>query len=459
MICNQKWQTESNRVQNRILMRLLVILVYFVMLFSSSVLSQSSAPENRRPPVLIDRAKSDTAANQRIEQNQSYEDSEDDEVIRIDTSLVTIPVSVTDRYGRFISDLRKEEFQVFEDDIPQKIEYFASVEQPFTVILLLDVSGSTWGKMDEIKEAAIAFTNQLRGDDKVGIWAFSEHVDVLCRPTSDRRILRSAIMRARNSGGTNLYDAVMMALKESETFEGRKAIILFTDGVDTGSIRNSEHTTLRKAEESNTVIYTIRYDTYSDVSYRTSPSRVGSIFDILFDAIFGRIISGPGTSRQEYEKGKRYLQELAFVSSGRYYEANITNLSNAFAMIAEELRRQYTLGYYPENIGKPGQRRRIKVRVMRPNLVVRAKNSYIVGQANTTNTAKLPSQPAQQISSSPIPGQPQQQKIPNPIAKEGQSQPAQQSQPPQQAKPSASLPQSQQKTQQQNLPQLRRLPF
>jgi len=437
-------------------MRPLVILVCFVMLFSLSVLSQLPVSENRRPPVLIDRSRSDTTANQQIEQNQSYEDSEDDEVIRINTSLVTIPVSVTDRYGRFISDLRKEEFQVFEDNIPQKIEYFASVEQPFTVILLLDVSGSTWGKIDEIKKAAIAFTNQLRSDDKVAVWTFSDHVDVLCRPTSDRHVLRSAIMRARTFGGTSLYDAVMMALKESETFEGRKAIILFTDGVDTSSIKNSDYVTLRKAEESDTMIYAIRYDTYSDVSYRTSSSRVGSIFDIIFDAIFNKITSGLGTSRQEYEKGKRYLQELAFASSGRYYEAGVTNLNNAFAMVAEELRHQYTLGYYPENVGKPGQRKRIKVRIMRPNLVVRAKDSYIVGQANT---AKSSSQPVQQISSGSTSAQPQRQKIPNLAAKESQSQPVQQSQLPQQPNPSASPPQSQQKTQQQNLPRLRRLPF
>ncbi|MFN3329550.1 MAG: hypothetical protein ACK419_01325, partial [Pyrinomonadaceae bacterium] len=119
---------------------LIFLAIFFVLLFPSSAFSQVPAPESRRPPVLIDKNKSDTEISS--EDKQGSQDVGEDEVIRVETNLVTIPVSVVDRYGRFISDLRKEDFQVFEDDVPQKIEYFASVEQPFTVILLIDVSGS-----------------------------------------------------------------------------------------------------------------------------------------------------------------------------------------------------------------------------------------------------------------------------------------------------------------------------
>ncbi|GIU81275.1 MAG: VWA domain-containing protein [Acidobacteria bacterium] len=436
---------------------LIFLAIFFVLLFPSSAFSQVPAPESRRPPVLIDKNKSDTEISS--EDKQGSQDVGEDEVIRVETNLVTIPVSVVDRYGRFISDLRKEDFQVFEDDVPQKIEYFASVEQPFTVILLIDVSGSTQEKMDQIKQTAIAFTNQLRSDDKVGVWTFSEYIDVLCQPTSDRRILRSAIMQARTSGGTNLYDAVMMALAEAEKIDGRKAIVLFTDGVDTGSRKSSDRMTLKRAEESSTMIYAIWYDTYAEASRGSSypPSSNGSIIGVLMDIIFGSRI--PGTSRQEYERGKKYLQELAFLSSGRFYEATTTNLNNAFMMIAEELRRQYTLGYYPENIGRPGQRKRIKVRVTRPNVVVRAKNSYIVGQTNNVNVAEIPSKQNQQTSSRVISTQSQQAEQRTQPGKQAKSQSAPQTSIPQQ-NPSSSIPQPRKEIQiQKNPPQMRRLPF
>ena len=111
---------------------------------------------------------------------------EEDEVIRIETNLVTFPVSVLDRDGRFISGLQKQDFQIFENGVEQKIDTFGSVEVPFTVVLLLDVSPSTQYKIDEIQNAAITFVNQLRRDDKVIVISFDERVHVLSRATNDR---------------------------------------------------------------------------------------------------------------------------------------------------------------------------------------------------------------------------------------------------------------------------------
>lgn len=377
----------------------LFYLAIFFILFSESLFSQAPTTGTNRPPVLINKSPNTPEDNDRT---QPEEVEQDDDVIRIEATLVTIPVIVTDRYGRFITDLRKEDFQVFEDNLPQRIEYFASVEEPFTVILLIDVSGSTKEKLDEIKQAAISFIDQLRNDDKASIWAFSDRIDILCLPTSNKSSLRSAIMNVHSSGGTCLYDAVMYALREAEQIDGKKAIVLFTDGVEScpRSI-NEKYLTLRKAEESSAMIYAIRYDTYSDVAY-TSGRR--SILDILLGNVLG---GGSGTTAREYEIGKKYLQELAFVSSGRYYESNITNLRSAFAIIAEELRRQYTLGYYPENLGRVGQRKFIRVKVMRPGLVVKAKNSYIVGQKNNVIPDKRPTlNPRQTVQSTPQTTQP-----------------------------------------------------
>jgi VWFA-related protein len=377
-------------------------------------------PPGKRPPVLLgETKKTNPAPTSTPETNQKPKDAddeviEDDEVIRVETNLVTMPVSVLDRDGRFISGLRQQDFQVFEDGVPQKIENFASVEQPFTVILLIDVSPSTQYQITEIQDAAIAFVNQLRQNDRVMVISFDQRIHILSPPTNNRYVLRNAILQADFGNGTSLYEAVGDALnRQLRQIEGRKAIVLFTDGVDTTSSRASYESTIRDAEESEALIYPIRYDTYSDMGggqsggggYGYPRRRRGNrrFGDILGDILSGGTYGGgypqgggsAGGSREDYVRGARYLDELARNSGGRIFQANTSaNLDAAFSGIAEELRRQYTIGYYPETAGQNGQRKQIKVRVSRPNAVVRAKNSYIVGgigaQTNRTPTRQPP---------------------------------------------------------------------
>lgn len=336
---------------------------------------------------------------------QTEDAVEEDDVIRVETNLVTMPVSVLDRDGRFISGLQQRDFQIFENGIQQKVEYFQSVEQPFTVILLIDVSPSTQFQINEIQDAAIAFVNQLRPGDKVQVISFDERVHILSPVTSDRRVLRSAILQTEFGDGTGLYEAVDFVVnRQLRQIQGRKAVVLFTDGVDTTSRRANYQTTLREVEETEALFYPIRYDTQSDMNggwggggypqpRYPRRSRRGSWDDILGTILggggnvrIGRGGGGAGSSSAEYETGRRYLEELARNSGGRSFEAR-NDLSAAFSGIAEELRRQYSIGYYPEKVGQPGERKQIRVRVMRPNLVVRAKTSYIVG-ANGNQAGK-----------------------------------------------------------------------
>ncbi|CAN5279028.1 hypothetical protein BH20ACI2_BH20ACI2_01400 [soil metagenome] len=327
---------------------------------------------------------------------------DNDEVIRIETNLVTMPVSVLDRNGRFISGLQQRDFKIFEDGVEQKVDYFQSVEQPFTVVLLIDVSPSTQFKMNEIQNAAITFVNQLRTADRVMVIAFDERMHVLTPPTNNRMQLRDAIRMAEFGNGTSLYDAVERTIEqELRRVEGRKAVVLFTDGVDTTSRRGAYTTSLRASEESDALFYPIRYDTSREMGVGRGnpprgsypPGRGGrvSMADILGAIIMGGNVNiggggGSGTSASDYETGRRYLETLAQNSGGRQFEAqSLYNLETAFSGIADELRRQYSLGYYPDNVGKSGDRKQIKIRVMRPEVVVRAKNSYIVGQNNSSS--------------------------------------------------------------------------
>jgi VWFA-related protein len=355
----------------------------------------SSEPKAKRPPAMVgDTKTSNTTAVPTVQSGEVVE--EDDEVIKVETNLVTFPVSVLDRDGRFITGLKKEDFQIFENGVEQQIDSFATVEQPFTVVLMIDVSPSTAFRIDEIHDAAIAFVDQLRRDDKVIVVSFDERFRVLGQATNNRAALQNAIRKAQFGDGTSLYDAVDNVInRELSRIEGRKAVVLFTDGVDTTSRRANYQSTVRATEEIDALFYPIRYDTSVEMANRNGGAnyprrrRGGGSGDVVADILAGILGGGnvqigggsAGGSREEYEKGKRYLEEIARNSGGRTFEAN-NDLRAAFSGIAEELRRQYSLGYYPETVGQKGERKKIRVRVKRPNLVVRAKDSYIVGASD-----------------------------------------------------------------------------
>lgn len=340
----------------------------------------------RRPPVL-------TGESYKRQPTQTPSASinptipEEDGIIRVETNLVTMPVSVLDRDGRFISGLQQKDFRIFENGVEQKVDYFQSVEQPFTVVLMIDASPSTSFKIDEIHDGAITFVNQLRPADKVMVIAFDETVRVLCRPTNNRQVLREAIYQAQFGEGTGLYEAVDQVInRELVNIPGRKAVVLFTDGVDTTSRRANYQSTIADVEEVDALFYPIRYNTQGTFGGGGGRRRSRGSDDWIGIILGGRNIpmgGGPaGSSPEEYETGRRYLETLAQNSGGRKFEADtIYNLEASFAGIAEELRRQYSLGYYPDKVGQAGERRRISVRVMRPNVVVKAKNTYVFGQS------------------------------------------------------------------------------
>jgi VWFA-related protein len=300
-----------------------------------------------------------------------------EEVIRINTDLVVIPSQITDRRGKPINNIGKEEFKIFENGIEQEIAYFSSEEQPFTVALVLDMSYSSVFKLPEIQAAALAFINQLHEDDKVMVVSFDEKVRVLCEPTNNRKVLRYAIEGARIASGTSLYAALDTVLNQKlQAISGRKAIILLSDGVDTSSFRETPAEILRAAAETDVLIYPIRYDTYDDVqkSRRESAQVFFDENDRPYTKEMPRV---KGEREQDYRVAGEFTEQLANQSGGKVYRvSSATNLNSAFSRIAEELRQVYNLGYYPVSERKNGVRYSIKVRVYRPDLIIRARNSY-----------------------------------------------------------------------------------
>jgi Mg-chelatase subunit ChlD len=215
------------------------------------------SPAARRvfPLVLILFSLSLSVAQQQQPQQQ------DIETIKIDTQLVTVPVIATDVNGTYIADLRQEEFSLAEDGVQQQIAFFGKVSMPFHVVLMLDTSSSTQDKLRLIQNAAYTFVQQLQPADRVKVISFDDQVRDLNEFTNNRETLRVAINGTRPGEGTKVYDAVELALNTIRRIQGRKAIVIFTDGMDWHSDKATFNSTVRWLDEEGVVVYPIRYDT------------------------------------------------------------------------------------------------------------------------------------------------------------------------------------------------------
>lgn len=306
-------------------------------------------------------------------QSPAPPDDAAEEVVRVSTSLVTVPVSVRTRKGADVTNLRREDFRIYEDGVEQEVAHFEAVDSPFTVALLLDVSDSAEGELEEIQDAAAAFLGQLQPHDRALVFSFDRQVVRLAGPTGDRATLAAAVRRVRTGGGTALYDALEGALRQHlKAVPGRKAVVLLTDGIDTSSARATYASALRAAEEEYALVYPIQWNTpdrlYAKQMLRGDPAAV------TYTTPDGQPL------RTAYERGARFLRLAAEASGGRFqHAADPKNLERSFARIAEELRRQYSLGYYPRNPAAKGRKRRIKVEVGVADADVRARDSYVYG--------------------------------------------------------------------------------
>ena len=308
------------------------------------------------------------------------------DVIRINTTLVTVPVSVMDAKNRYLADLLQKQFRVYENGFEQEIAYFASVDKPFMVALLLDISDSTEAQLKLIQDAAIAFIDQLRADDQVIVIAFDSRVRLLAQPTMDRQSLLMAIRGLQSGRGTSLYAVVEETIKEfPNSVSGRKAIVLLTDGVDTTSPEAiyTFKSSVRRAEESDVMVYPVQISTSSDLD----PSDPGAA---RLKLQFPDRASPPAVAGKN-ARARDYLAQLAEKTGGQgFVAADGRRLREAFARVAQDLRRQYSLGYYPKMPAQAGETREIKVTVDQPNAIVRARANYVSGVKTVTPSGVKP---------------------------------------------------------------------
>jgi Ca-activated chloride channel family protein len=294
------------------------------------------------------------------------------QAIQVQVEMVSLPVVVTDQAGNHVRDLKKEDFQVFEDGVQQEIAGFAAVEEPISVALTLDASGSTEFQLDRIGQEAMRFVRLLRDDDSIAIVSFADDVKLL-EPFNIYHKKNPEVLRKLKPGGLSaVYEAVWLSLEQVLKLEyGRKALVLFSDGVDNRSETVTEDETLDLARKTESTIYCIYFNTNKDRF-----KRMPQIIDPAMESTGNPLPRGRGKN-PEYAAGREYLSKLAQYSGGLLVDASqIENLGAAFGRIAQELRSQYSLGYYPNTLKHDDIFRRVEVRVKRPNITARTKQGY-----------------------------------------------------------------------------------
>jgi VWFA-related protein len=345
---------------------------------STTPQAQPSVPERReqikpaevpRPvqkPDLGDNENTSSGAGIPAPTKSGPEEVDEGDVIRVDTQLVSVNVSVVDRStNRGINDLSKEDFRLAEDNVNQQILHFDAASSPFNLVLLIDLSGSTTKVVQLIKSAALHFVDAARPFDRIGVITFSEGQVVVSPLTTDREALHRRINAIESpQGSTKLYDSVAFAMNEvfREAKDSRRnAIVMMSDGLDSvlpnvtgeGS-RLSFEEVIRRAKEFDGVIYSIWTDTQS-----YEPLSPGDIQQETFDLAHDR------------------MKEVADAGGGVFYECEkLEDLAGAYERVVADLGMVYTLGYRPTNKARDRSWRSIRVNVDRDNTVARGKRGY-----------------------------------------------------------------------------------
>ena len=299
------------------------------------------------------------------------------DTIKIDTNLISVPVIVSDRENRYVPDLKVEAFRLFDNQVEQKIAYFDTGEEPLNVILMLDTSLSTSSVIDDIRKAAKAFLKELRPQDRAMIVTFDWQEQKLSTLTSNRKELESAIKQAKvgKVAGTVLHDSLMdVSRTVLQPVRGRKAIILLSDGNDHGSVVTPEEL-IRAESEADAMIYSIYYR--SEILRFLGPPPGTSPYGST------QWPRGPG--RRGRRRGPRpfgtegydLMKKLSEVTGGRFYEGETGTLKDTFSLIAEELRHQYRLGFYPDELKRDGSLHALQVKVNLPDVSVRSRREYL----------------------------------------------------------------------------------
>jgi VWFA-related protein len=285
----------------------------------------------------------------------------EDEVVRVETNLVSLNVSVySNKLKTHVSTLEQKDFAVFEDGREEAVTFFATTDVPFDLVLLLDLSGSTYGKRDLIRKSTRRFIEAARPADRVAVVAFSDVVSVVSPLTGDRERLLRSVEKIDGTGGSNVWDALKLTLDEvvgAKTLARRRAVVMLTDGAD--------NALLGWAGRGSKTAFSDLVETVRQTDALVIPIYVDTEHD---DPV----------SRRVYDSARRTLSLLADESGGLYYKAKkLEDLNGVYAQIIEDLGKVYSLGYKPTNDRRDGLWREVNIQIRdRPDLSARARPGY-----------------------------------------------------------------------------------
>jgi Ca-activated chloride channel family protein len=273
------------------------------------------------------------------------------------TQIVPVFVTATDAQKRLVPDLVQEDFEILDNGVPQEITFFENEPQPITVTVMLDTSASMTLSIDLLKLAAEQFLLRLLPADRGRVGAFNDKIEFTSEFTSNRDDLVASLKELDFGNPTLLYDAIDVCLDVLATIEGRRVVLVFTDGDDTGS-RASHGDVLNRARQDEVMIYAIGLES----NY----------------AIQGRQI------RTRPDRG---LRRLADETGGGYFELKKTDeLNSTFTRVAQELHSQYVLGFAPASFD--GKVHKLEVRIKKPGMSARARRSYVAVAESTSPSSR-----------------------------------------------------------------------
>jgi len=297
---------------------------------------------------------------------QSGQDS-----IRVQTSLVSVPVMVSDQLGHSILGLKEGDFAIYDDGVRQHVAFFAAAEEPLRMALMLDTSKSTAAVLKQIKKAAIDFVAQMRPQDQAMVVSFDTEMHILCRFGGSQADLKHAIQHAgvSDDDGTHMRDVMAAVIQRYlGGGQGRKAIILLTDGEDIGSTMPPDDA-IRIVRDSGVVIYPL--------FYAVDPRELSKK---LFGVSLPKGLGGRGALETGEGSAAAWLKRVAEESAGIFYRSDVADLKKTFAKLAGDLRCQYLLAFYPDAARINGAEHSLRVVVSPSSLVVRSRRSYLASQ-------------------------------------------------------------------------------
>mgnify|MGYP001294641341 CR=1 FL=1 len=305
--------------------------------------------------------------------------AQDDDIIKVDSSVVRLNIGVVDRSGRPMTNLTKDDFIIYEDGVRQTVSRFEPTVTPFSVVMILDMSGSTLGFRQIIRQSATRFVDALAPNDRVAVIEFYDKVNLRNDFTTDRRVILNSINVANGRGKTQLYKALDLALQKLAG-EGnrRKAIIVLTDGVDT-EVRDRDREVLSKVKEEE-IPSAIKPEENSALNrVLNNADRQGvTIYPLALPTGDPKLLADPTPAQTAmFEAARRRLQILATRTGGTLNAINrLEEMGKFYAMVAADIRSLYTVEYQPTNDKRDGKWRSIKIEVSNPDLIVRTREGY-----------------------------------------------------------------------------------